>query len=70
MKLTVKQLKNLIRELDDEALVCYHAHDGGCCLKSYDSEDVWLFPKGDPKTTAFVMNPGVDYDGRRPKGGK
>jgi hypothetical protein len=66
MKMTVKMLKNLICELDDETLVCHHAHDKGCCLHAYDTEEVWMFPKGDPKTTAFVMNPGEYYDGRRP----
>ena len=64
--MTIKQLKDAIKDLPDGALVCYHGHDKGCCLSGYSLEDTWVFPKDGSPAKAFVMNPGEDYDGRKP----
>ena len=66
---TIKELKELIKDLPDEAAFCYHAHDKGCCLNNYRKEDSWSFPKEAKglEIRAFIINPGEDYDGRKPK---
>lgn len=65
-KLTLKRFRELTAHLPDETRLYYHAYEKGCCLGNYIEEDVWLFPKGEEKTRGVVLNPGNDYDGRRP----
>ena len=67
IKITIKKLKKIIKNLPDDALVCYHGYDKGCCLNSYDLKEVWFFPKDESIIKALVMNPGNDYDSRKPK---
>lgn len=65
-KLTLKIFRELTANLSEDTPIYYHAYSKGCCLGSYVSEDLWLFPKDDPKIRGVVINPGDDYDGRRP----
>ena len=65
-QLTLKRFRELTAHLPEETPLNYHAYDKGCCLSSYIVEDLWLFPKGEEKTRGIVINPGEDYDGRRP----
>ena len=62
--MTIKKLKSLIKDLPDDALVCYHAYDKGLCLSAYRIERVWTYPKGETDKKALVLNPGKDYDCR------
>jgi len=63
--MTLGEFRQATRDLPDETLLCYHGYYKGCCLKGYRLEDTWTFPKdGAPK--AFVINPGTDYDPRKP----
>lgn len=64
IKMTVGNLRAAIKDLSDDTLVCYHGYSKGCCLTTYDLQDVWTYPKGADVVRAFVMNPGEDYDGR------
>lgn len=64
-KLTLGQFRELTKNLSDEIPIYYHAYDKGCCLNSYAESDIWFFPKGQP-TKAIVINPGEDYDSRKP----
>lgn len=67
MKLTIGEFRKMTAELPEETIITYHAYYKGCCLRQYSTEDVWMFPKGQTPTTAIVINPGDDYDPRRPK---
>lgn len=72
-KLTIGKLRELIKDMPDEALVEYHSWEEicGCCLGNYTMEDVWKHPvDGILKpghVPALVLNPGYDYDSRRPQ---
>lgn len=61
----VADMKELIKDLDDETLICFHSYKG-CGLNSYDLNDAWLFPKDKTPVQALVINPGDDHDPRRP----
>lgn len=65
-KLTLKTFRELTAHLPEDMPIYYHAYDKGCCLGGYVTEDLWLFPKGDAVPRAVVINPGEDYDHRRP----
>jgi hypothetical protein len=65
-KLTIRAFRELTSHLPDETPLYYHAYDKGCCLGSYSADDLWLFPKGEALVRGVVINPGEDYDGRRP----
>lgn len=65
-KLTLKRFRELTAHLPEDAPIYYHAYYKGCGLQSYVEEDLWIFPKGEPPV-AVVINPGDDYDPRRPK---
>lgn len=66
--MTIKELKELIEPLPDDALVAFHGYDKGMGLHSYRMGDAWTYPKGasDADVKCFVINPGDTYDGRRP----
>ena len=63
--MTIKELKKLIEDMPDDALVMYHAYYKGCCLGEYRLETTWKFPKEGMPKTALVMNPDKDYDSRK-----
>jgi hypothetical protein len=71
-KLTVGHLRELIRDMPDEAVVSYHSWEEicGCCLSSYTLRDVWTYPADGilkpGHIPALVLNPGPDHDARRP----
>ena len=66
--MNVKQLKELLEPLPDDAAVTFHGYDEGCGLHRYREEDVWTYPRGADscEVKCFVINPGETYDGRRP----
>ncbi len=65
-KLTLKRFRELTAHLPEEAPIYFHAYEKGCCLSNYTESDLWIFPKeGAPR--AVVINPGEDYDARKPK---
>lgn len=66
-KLTLKLFKELTKDLPENTPIYYHAYYKGCCLNSYVTEDMWFFPHDKELKTAIVLNPGEEYDGRRPK---
>jgi len=64
--MTLGEFRQATKDLPDEVLLSYHSYVKGCSLSSYRLEDAWTFPvDGPPK--AFVINPGENYDPRRPK---
>ena len=70
MKLTLKTFRELTARLPEDTPIMYHAYYKGCCLTTYTDDDLWIFPKGATsmdEVKAVVLNPGEDYDGRRPK---
>ena len=65
-KLTLKRFRELTAGLPEDTPIYYHAYYKGCCLNSYVESDFWLYPKGDGPKEGIVLNPGEDYDDRRP----
>jgi hypothetical protein len=66
--MTLGQFRKWTRELPDSATVGYHAYDKGLSLGTFDAANCWLYRRrGD---IVVVMNPGDDYDERRPKVGR
>jgi hypothetical protein len=63
--MTLDEFRKLTADLPGETKLYYHAYDKGCCLASYEKEDMWFYPKGE-KTVGIVINPGPAYDERRP----
>lgn len=63
-RITAGLIRELVKNLPDDAPVFYHHYYKGCGLRSYELEDTWLFPVGGPHT-ALVMNPGDTYDPRQ-----
>jgi hypothetical protein len=61
------EFRELTRDLPDSAEIFYHAYYKGCCLATFSPENVWLYPKSQETKTGVVMNPGENYDGRKPK---
>lgn len=66
-KLTLKSFRELTKDLPEDTPIYYHAYYKGCCLSAYVSEELWIFPKDGKLPKAVVINPGEDYDSRRPK---
>lgn len=64
--LTLKVFRQLTADLPEDTPIFYHAYYKGCCLYAYAEEDLWLYPKGGRSVLGVVMNPGPDYDDRRP----
>ncbi len=62
------QFRELTKDLPDTANIMYHAYYKGCCLHAYTQDDIWMYPKGKP-AEHIVLNPGDDYDGRKPPTG-
>ena len=67
----ISELRKMIKDLPDDWDVMYHASDHGCCHAHYPSDWNYIGPYGwcyiDNEHKAIVMNPGDDYDGRKPK---
>jgi hypothetical protein len=59
--MTIKQFREATKALPDTAQICYHGYDKGCCLLPYDKSELWIF-----EGQAVVINPGNDYDPRKP----
>jgi hypothetical protein len=59
------EFRKWTKNLPDTAIVGYHAYDEGCALGTFDKDaDCWIYNRnGD---IVVVMNPGEDYDDRRP----
>ena len=64
--MTLKQFRELTKDIGDDVHLYYHAYDKGCCLHAYTIDDMWLYPKGGAQIKGVVMNPGEGYDPRRP----
>lgn len=59
--MTLGEFRKFTKDLPDSTFVCYHSFYKGCCLGTYDLDDMWIFRT----TEAVVLNPGPDYDGCR-----
>jgi hypothetical protein len=64
MKITAKRMMELLKQVPEDAMICFHGYDKGCGLHAYNDEDVWLYPKDEEQKKVLVMNPGDSYDGR------
>jgi len=66
--MTLGEFREWTKNLPDTAIVGYHAYYKGCAIGTFDKEaDCWIYDKnGD---VAVVLNPGTDYDDRRPNDG-
>ena len=67
--MTIKELKEQIEYLPDNCILAYHGWNKGFCLSEYESRDCWTYPKNTDNIEdikAFVLNPGENYDGRKP----
>lgn len=64
--MTIQQFIDFTKDLPRETLVVYHSYDKGCSLTPYDLEESWS-NKDIGDNGVFVINPGEDYDGRKPK---
>lgn len=60
--MTIKDLKELIKDLPDDYYVGYHIHDKGCGHASYSNGWVYV----DTAHRGLLLNPGENYDGRFP----
>lgn len=60
--------RKLTAELSDDVELMYPSLDHGCTLTNYKPEGVWVHRDPGPLgMDAIVLQPGDDYDGRRPK---
>lgn len=64
MKLTLGKFRELTAHLPDDIVISYHAYYKGCCLKAYQVDKFWLYPKDQEPTQVIVINPSDDYDPR------
>jgi hypothetical protein len=62
--MTLKEFREVTKYLPGKTEICYHSWDKGCSLSTYDLKELWLYKA---KEKAIVLNPGVDYDDRKPK---
>lgn len=63
--MTLADFRRLTAHLPGETGLYYHAYYKGCRLSQYLEKDLWLYPHGE-SAKGVVLNPGPDYDDRRP----
>ena len=65
------EFRKLTAHLPDDTPIMFHAYDKGCCHAPYPSDWNYIGPEGwcyiDEVHHDILMNPGDDYDDRRPQ---
>jgi len=65
--MTLGDFRNWTKDLPDSAIMAYQAYDEGCAISTFDMSEAWIYRNEiDKNDIAIVMNPGEDYDERRP----
>ncbi len=61
-KMTLKEFRELTKDLPEDSRIYYHSYYKGLGLRSYEIEDSWIY-----QNKNVVINPGEYYDPRKPK---
>ena len=60
--MTLGEFRQMTKDLPDSTPIMYHAYDNGCCHALYSHG--WNYVDNENK--CVVLNPGDDFDDRRP----